>query len=199
MGKDKGNLCENPIFVWQIFFIRVMIIDKIKAGCKDSFRELFSDYYPILCCFAENFLNDRDLSKDVAQEALLKYWEQKENFSNINQVKSFLYTVTKNMSLNILKRAGKISDLEHNCDISSDFDLQRSVIEHETLLMVRKAVSSLPDRMREIVELTMSGAQNSDIAERLGIAEGTVHSLKKRAYKKLKSVLGSHFCYLLMI
>lgn len=33
------------------------------------------------------------------------------------------------------------------------------------------------------MELTLLGVRNSDIAERLGIAEGTVHSLKREPIK----------------
>jgi len=177
-----------------------MIVDKIKSGDKEAFRELFKDYFPILCCFANKFVKDKDICEDIAQEALLKYWENRSNFDNIFKVKGYLYVVTKNMSLNVVKKNSKNSDIaeqEHTI-IVSDIDINDSIIEHEVLLMIRKAVSGLPNRMREIINLSMMGAQNKDIAQSLGIAEGTVHSLKKQAYKKLKHTLGKNFCYILL-
>lgn len=176
-----------------------MLVDKIKEGNISAYKELFADYYPILCCFAEKFLSDNNLCKDVAQEALLKYWESRENFNNIAQVKSFLYVVTKNMSLNIIKKNTKQVNLDISAGYLGESDINNSIIEHETLLLVRKAVDALPSRMKEIIEFSLMGMQNSDIAERLSIAEGTVHSLKKRAYKKLKESLGSSFYFLIAL
>ena len=176
-----------------------MLIEQIKKGNILAFREFFSDFYPILCSFAFRFLKDDSKSKDVAQEVLLKYWEKRADFSNISQVKSFLYISTKNLSINILKRDLHNSGESFNLSLHNEDDTDRLIIESETIRVVRRAVMDLPDRMREIVELTLLGVRNSDIAERLGIAEGTVHSLKKRAYKKLKEVLGANFCMLLML
>lgn len=177
-----------------------MIVDKIKSGDKEAFRELFNDYFPILCCFAQKFITDKDICEDIAQEALLKYWENRSNFDNIFKVKGYLYVVTKNMALNVVKKKSRSSDIsekEHTLTVP-DLDINDSIIEHEVMLMVRKAVLGLPNRMREIINLSMMGAQNKDIAQSLGIAEGTVHSLKKQAYKKLKHTLGKNFFYILL-
>ncbi len=177
-----------------------MIVDRIKKGDLEAFRELFNDYFPILCSYAQRFVLDQDLCKDVAQEALLKYWENREDFENLFKVKGYLYVVTKNMSLNILKKNNKsttVSEKENFLPLM-DLDIDDSIIEHEVMLMVRKAVEGLPNRMREIIDLSMMGAQNKDIAQSLGIAEGTVHTLKKQAYKKLKLILGKNFCYILL-
>ncbi len=176
-----------------------MLVEQIKKGNVSAYKELFSDYYPILCCFAEKFLSNEDLCKDVAQDALLKYWENRVNFNNIYQVKSFLYIVTKNLALNLIKKSTKLVDIKLGIEHFSEFDINNSIIEHETQLLVRKAINTLPKRMKEIIEYSMMGMQNSDIAERLSIAEGTVHTLKKRAYKKLKSILGNNYCYLIFL
>ena len=64
-------------------------------------------------------------------------------------------------------------------------------------LLDRKAVDALPHQMRRIIELAMAGKRNAEIAVELAIAEGTVHTLKKTAYKKLRDHLKQHF-YLLL-
>lgn len=181
----------------------MQLIDLIRQGDVSAFKELFTDFYPILCCFAEKYVSDKAISKDIAQEALLKYWENRANFNNIYKVKSYLYVVTKNMALNILKKNKKNIGIDDNCKINTPGNdnnlLYDHIIEHEVMLLVRKAVSALPNRMREIIELSMEGYQNKDIANTLNIAEGTVHTLKKQAYKKLKNALGNNFCYILLL
>ncbi len=170
-----------------------MITDSIKKGDINAYKEFFMDYYPILCCFANNILKNSAVSKDIAQEALLKYWERKENFDNIYQVKSFLYIVSKNMCLNFFKKEAKSVDFDNVSAYLAEFESDKSIIEQETLLLVRKSIGELPTRMRSIIELSMKGMKNSQIADSLSITEETVHSLKQRAYKKLKNVLGDNY------
>ncbi|MEI3154793.1 MAG: sigma factor [Odoribacter sp.] len=56
------------------------LIEDIKGGNKAAFRELFEDYYPVLCVFAMRYLHDEEQSKDIAQETLLTYWQKRADF-----------------------------------------------------------------------------------------------------------------------
>ena len=156
------------------------LIEDIKQGDRAAFRELFEDYYPILCVFAMKYIRDEEQCKDVAQETLLTYWQNRADFEDIFKVKGYLYRVARNRCLNMIRR--------------------EQVDEHfvkEAYLLVRKAVGALPVQMRKIIELAMQGKKNAEIAAELSISEGTVHTLKKTAYKKLRDRLQEHF-YLLL-
>ena len=56
------------------------LIEDIKQGDRAAFRELFEDYYPILCVFAMKYIRDEEQCKDVAQETLLTYWQNRADF-----------------------------------------------------------------------------------------------------------------------
>ena len=173
------------------------IVEAIRQGDQAAFRELFEDYYPILCVFAMKYLCDEEQCKDVAQDTLLSYWEKREDFEDIYKVKDYLYKVAHNHCMNILKRL-KIGEQylqEEFSEVEESFE--KEMIRQETWLLVRKAVRTLPAQMRRVIELTMEGNKNAEIALELGIAEGTVHDLKKTAYKKLREQLTDHF-YLLL-
>lgn len=173
------------------------IIDDIKLGSKTAFRELFEDYYPILCVFASKYIGDEEQCKDIAQEALLTYWQNRENFMELYKVKNYLYTVARNQCLNLIKR-GKV-DANYVKEVSRESEsyFEDEILRQETYLLVRKAVNTLPSQMHKIIELAMQGKKNAEIAIELGIAEGTVHALKKTAYKKLRDQLQEYFYFLL--
>lgn len=175
------------------------LILSIKNGDKQSFKELFNDYYPMLCVFAEKYHKNPAVCKDVSQEAFLKYWENRENFTEIRPVKSYLYTVTKNSLLNIIKKE-KLSDSNGEItNLDSDIYFRDNLVEQETYYIVRKAVEHLPDQMKNIIKLSMRGIKNPEIATQLNISVNTVHSLKKRAYKKLREELIELYYVLLFI
>jgi RNA polymerase sigma-70 factor (ECF subfamily) len=152
-----------------------------------SFRLLFDDYYPILCLFSSKFIHNRETCKDVAQETLLSYWERRSDFFSSAEVKGFLYTVAHNKCLNLLRHVHVgIDDSNHD---ASEVDFEAAMIEQETYLMVRRAVDNLPTQMRRIILYSMEGLANKEIALKLEITEGTVHTLKKHAYRKLREHL----------
>ena len=175
------------------------IIDDIKKGNKESFKEFFNDFYPILCAFAEKFLKTPDQSKDTAQEALIKFWEKRDEFNDLQGVKSFLYVVVKNNCINILKKSKKNDDLSNLKELESESFFKKNIINQEAFAIVRSAVDSLPNRQKEIVKLSMQGIKNHEIAEELDISPNTVHTTKKNAYRNLREILKDKYYLLLFI
>jgi RNA polymerase sigma-70 factor (family 1) len=168
---------------------QIDLIVEIQQGSKEAFKEFFYDYYPVLCAFAERFLIDQDKSKDVAQEAFIKFWERKHEFNTLNHVKGFLYTVVKNSSINTLKKASRNEQLIGLNDLEAESFFKKNIIEKETYLMLRKSIEALPERMKQIIEYSLSGLKNHEIAEKMEISTNTVHTAKKNAYKKIREMI----------
>ena len=171
---------------------------EIKNGDINAFKELFDDYYPMLCVFAGKYIKNDEACKDIAQEALLSYWENRMNFDDIYKVKGFLYKVVHNRCLNDIKH-NQIRD-KHLASIHEENTVfEAEVLEQETYLLVRKAVDTLPKQMRTIIQFAIEGMKNTEIAEKMCLAEGTVKTLKKIAYRKLRMQLQDYFYLLLFI
>ena len=69
---------------------------------RKEFQQLFESSYPMLCLFAQKYVQDMDVAADMVQDAFLKLWEGEE-FVNESAAKSFLYTEIRNNCLNYLK------------------------------------------------------------------------------------------------
>ena len=63
---------------------------KMRSGDMKAFERLFVSLYPGLCNIANHYLNNEMLSKDVAQDAFIKWWNKREDFRDFAAVKSFL-------------------------------------------------------------------------------------------------------------
>ena len=160
------------------------IVTDIRGGDKDSFKEFFEDYYPILCVFSSKYVKNEEQCKDIAQETLLSYWEKRADFEDIYKVKGFLYMVARNRCLNYLKREQVNQAYVDEANRESEEYFQEEVIEQETYMLVRKAIEGLPPQMRTIIKYAMEGLKNPQIASEMGIAEGTVHALKTGTVKR---------------
>lgn len=181
--------------------IKQNIVSDIKRGDLRAFKEFFDDYYIMLCVFAARYLKDDEQCKDVAQEALTSYWERRGDFDDIYKVKGFLYTVTRNHCLNILRHTKVNLNYQkiYEEELESESSFEDHVIEQETYLLVRNAVEKLPPQMRRIIRFSLEGLNNPQIAKEMGIGEGSVKSLKQTAYRKLRDQLKEHFYVLLFL
>lgn len=165
-------------------------------GSEASFRNLFDEFYPALCMFAYGYVKDEAEAADIVSECFLTFWNSRAKFDNYLKIKSFLYIIVRNCSLNYIRahryKTEDVSDLE-----SSVF-FTNNLIEKEAFRIFYRAVNSLPERSREVILLSLDGLKNNEIAEELSIAESSVHTLKKIAYKKLKLLLKDYY-YLVFI
>ncbi|KIO45126.1 RNA polymerase sigma factor [Sanguibacteroides justesenii] len=173
-----------------------IVIDRIQQGNELAFKELFDEFYQALCVFALTYVKDQVQAADIVQEVFIKYWNRRGDFDNLFKVKSFLYTVVRNDCLNTIRDNKEIR--EDISLIESDAFFVDNLVEEEAYRIFYNAVEALPLQTREVIQLTLDGLKNAEIAVHMGIAESSVHTLKKLAYKKLKVTLKDYY-YLVFI
>ncbi len=161
---------------------------------EQSFRNLFREFYQGLCVFAFAYLKDYAVVEDVVQEAFVKFWGRRDDFDDMLKIKSFLYVVVRNDCLNIVQRQKSVR--EDISVIEKDHFFHDNLIEVESYRILYAAIDTLSPQGKEVIQLSLDGLKNSEIAARLGIAESSVHTLKKIAYKKLRTALKDYY-YLL--
>ncbi|MCW3806633.1 RNA polymerase sigma-70 factor [Plebeiibacterium marinum] len=169
------------------------LIKDLNDGSDSAFRTLFDLFYPSLCLFSEKYVVNTSAAQDIAQEAFVKYWEKHHTFDNILKIKSYLYVSVRNASLNYLRLKKHTLALDDLKKIESEDFYKDILIEEETYRIFYQAINSLPNQMKTVIQFTLEGLKNKEIAEQMGISENTVHSHKKEAYKKLKENLKVHY------
>ena len=156
-----------------------------------AFKNLFDEFYQALCVFASTYLKNDALAADIVQEGFVKFWIKRDGFDNYFKVKSFLYTMVRNDCLNYIRdhklRREDLSVLE-SVEFYTD-----TLVEEEAYRMFYNAVESLPHQTSQVILLSLDGLKNREIAGQLGIAESSVHTLKKIAYKKLREILREYY------
>lgn len=156
-----------------------------------TFKNFFHQFYPVLSLFAERYVSDSDVANDMAQDAFIKLWDSKLKFLDDNARKAFLYTATKNNCLNFLKH--KKVELKHQDQImDSEIFFRDLVIEQESYLILREAVSKLPTQAKKVIEFSLNGLKNPEIALQMNISINTVKSLKTNGYSILRHNLKKH-------
>jgi len=164
---------------------------QIASGDMKAFKLFFDAFYPSLCNFCDEYVKKEDVAVDIAQEAMIELWRNRDTQSSVKQAKVYLYTIGRNKSINYLRR-NKLADEYKQQLKEEDEHIDRAYIEDEVYQVLHQAVIKLPDQTRNIIRLALQGYSNTDIAEELGISINTVKTLKKSAYAKLRELLKGH-------
>ena len=170
---------------------------KMRSGDMKAFERLFVSLYPGLCNIANHYLNNEMLSKDVAQDAFIKWWNKREDFRDFAAVKSFLYITIRNQCLNYIRDHRKEVDLAGRFSEETDADFDLMVIEEEAIEALDSAIDRLPAQSARIMRLVVKGDKNQEIADQLGISVNSVKTLKYNALNILRKELTGSLLLLL--
>lgn len=151
-------------------------------------KTLFDTYYEPLVMYANRFLPITDECEDVVQDLFVDLWQIENKFSNDISLKAYLYKITRNKCLNIIKHnnvKNKYSTISLQV-LDNDNLFMEQVLEEEITRQLYEAINTLPKRKKEVIKLTLQGLKNKEVAENLNIQLQTVKTLKSQAYKLLR-------------
>lgn len=178
---------------------------------KQDFKNIFDKYYQKLCLHAYSFVCDEDTAKDIVNDVFVSFLEHYDRFMNDddmpNDKGAILYMMTRNHSLNYLRRL-KVKEKyteylnftysEDDSNIYADYE--------ETLKLAEQLLNTLSPQARKVVELCfIEGKSYKETAEIMGISVNTVRnhivaSLKKMREKTKKlNLLLVHFPFLFVV
>lgn len=169
------------------------ILQRMIEGDEHAFKYFFDTYYDDLCNFVNSYLRDEALSEDIVQSIFVNFWEKKDSFPVSCPVKSYLYTASKNKSLNYLRNRKNQSRIAGELMLKSE-PINQSVdqyLEFEELRqLIFSAVDGLPVQCKIIYQLSRNeDLTNREIAEKLGLSVKTVENQITIAIKKIKDFL----------
>ncbi|MGV8133879.1 MAG: RNA polymerase sigma-70 factor [Mangrovibacterium sp.] len=170
----------------------------IQKEDKIAFKHLFESFYPSLCLFANKYLNDQEVSQDIAQDAFLYFWNKKADFNSKNSVRSYLYRYVRDRSLNYLRNR----KLRHQIELKkmeSEFSLRDNLIEEETYHIIYSAIRTLSPQAQQVIELSLDGLKNQEIADQLNISINSVKTVKARAFTALRVELKDNIFIFFML
>jgi RNA polymerase sigma-70 factor (ECF subfamily) len=176
---------------------------RIQLGDEQAFELFFRKYYARLCAFANKFLNDPEEAKEIVQDVFSKIWEGREEIDPEDSLKSYVFKIAQNLSINKLRRKKvetsyteiyKLVYIEH-----LEYSVHESLLAKELEENITQAINKLPAQCCKIFELSrVEGLKYREIADTLHISVKTVEAQMSKALNSLRLELSDYLTLLLI-
>ena len=170
------------------------LIERLRQGDTTAFDAIFRTWYGPLVGTAERMLQDRAVAEELVQDVMLELWRRRETLAADGSAQAYLFQATRNRVLNHLRhlKIEQRSEPEIRGESSSTPPADADVVQEELSVAVQRAVQALPDRCREVFELSrVHGLKYAEIAQQLGISVKTVEAQMGKALRTLRERLAS--------
>jgi RNA polymerase sigma-70 factor (ECF subfamily) len=176
-----------------------LVVEHIK-GDEKAFELLIQRYLNRVYQFAFKYVQNQDEAEDLAQEVFVKVWKNAKKFKPDFKFKTWIYTITKNASLDFLKKKNRpltFSELDNEANnwgfSDSLADKTPSALEvmqrNEGVKALNFAVEELSPIYRSTVNLRYDDdLKFREIAGLLNESVDTIKTRHRRAIKSLKDI-----------
>ena len=162
--------------------------ERFRAGDPATFRTIVDQFSPRLLGVTRTYARDLDHAHDLLQDAWVRAYEKRHQYSGSGTLIGWLYAVTRSVCLaDTRKHVAKVPLGE---GVPGNETADRDTEQRALRAALLDAVFALPEREREIVIARLiDGRSTRETAEALGCAEGTVKAGLHHALVKLRPTL----------
>ncbi|HEU4320639.1 MAG TPA: sigma-70 family RNA polymerase sigma factor [Acidimicrobiia bacterium] len=163
----------------------------VSKGDQTALEEVFDRYGGAVRSMALRVLRSEALAEDTVQEVFVSFWNTPDRFDpGRGSLRTFLLTLAHRRAIDIVRseqaRFNREEKVPEDVPPSIDDEVWSRTVSAE----VREAVAALSEGEREAISLAyFGGLTYIEVAERLGLPEGTVKSRIRSGMRRLGTML----------
>ena len=167
---------------------------QVAVGDTRAFRQIFDALFSNLTKFSFSFVHSKEAATEIVDELFVQLWVKRDDIMKINDLRVYLYTATKNASLNYITKKAKQIELEPyenlQVQMTDVVSPEQIMITKEMLQKIKEAIDSLPPRCKLIFKFVREdGLSYSEVAEILGLSIKTIDSQMVIAVARIRAKL----------
>ena len=177
------------------------LVTRVARGDGAALEVLYDRYASRVLGISVKIVGDQALAEDILQEAFWRVWQSAATYqSQLGSFTSWLFRIARNLAIDAYRRrnvrpqaimSANGSDPILDATPDPEMDVPEQAQSILTSQQVRKALASLPNVQRQVIEMAyFYGMTRQEIAEATGEALGTIHTRARLALQKLRGEFG---------
>lgn len=161
-----------------------------------DFKQFYLSYKDKVYKYAFLHFKDEEIAADLVQEVFSKIWNKWDCLDAEQNVRAYLYTVSRNLVFDELRKIKvrldySLADKDGAKDI--DNSNEESIAYKDLEKIYKEAISKLPKARLEVFLLSKEAfLNNQEIADQLGISINTVRDQLVKANKSVRQHILAH-------
>lgn len=172
------------------------LLKRVSAGEVRAFSTVFHRYQAKVYAYAFKIVKADAIAEEIVQEVFVKLWNLGESIAEIENLEGFLRTLTRNFTLNVLRRmaleykAGKMRGTNYREDHN---ETEEYIIFKDSEKILNQGIEKLPAQQKIVYRLChQEGLKYEEVAERLNISKLTVKTHMQHALRFLRNYISTH-------
>ena len=171
------------------------LVERCRRGDVGAFETMYRRHSGRLYSVACRMLGNPADAEDMLQEIFLAAHRKLESFRGEAALGTWLYRLGTNLCLDYLRsraaKSGQLTDAIDDEPALADAGSRRLADQTVTKMDLERALAQLPEGCRSAFVLhDVEGLEHKEVADILGIAEGTSKSQVHKARLRLRGMLG---------
>lgn len=139
---------------------------------------------------------DREESEDITQDTLVRVWERRNEWHQIENIEAYCLTICRRMAVDYVRKKKLKSDKEQDIAnyqfsfVHTETTPDEILDQRQRVMAVQQLIDQLPEVQRTIIQLRdIEGMRYDEIALSTGLTETQVKVYLHRARKKIRENL----------
>lgn len=166
----------------------------LAGGSVNDFDMLFTSYYPRVKSFLRSMLLDNDEAEDLAQDAFMRLWQNRELLRDVHNLNAYVYQTVKYVLYTYLDKCKNAftTEIDAAVDIPSYEEVENIVCSRELEELLEKAIDRMPPQRKQVFCMSRKqGLSTEEISQRLGISKRTVETHISLALSMLRKIIST--------
>lgn len=175
-------------------------IEEIIKACVNQNRQaqeiLFRKYYRKMLTVCYRYTSDKDTASEIVQEGFIKIFDKLHTFDFKGSFEGWIKRIISNNAIDYIRKTKKFPDLvENETFFKNEVDDKQETEEYESELTIKadvamEAITQLSPQYRTVFNMyVIEEYSHKEIAEILGISEGTSKSNLAKAKANLRKII----------
>lgn len=163
----------------------------IKQDAKAQ-RALYEKYSSRMFAVCIRYSRDREDAKDLLQEGFVTLFSKIETYSGIGSLEGWMRRIFVNTALMKLRKSDVLKDAADINDAARHFDAGQDILAGISESEIIRLISQMPEGFKIVFNMSViEGYSHKEIADTLGITEGTSRSQLSRGRVWLQDKLNN--------